>query len=87
MFYGDGSALGPGKAGVGAGGKGIEVGEFGQLDRPSRPSFLQRLSMLSLRASSPVYPRPRPNSQSPGIGKVGDGFATSALPPPKMSTF
>ena len=87
VFYGEGSTLGPGKAGVGAGGRGFGVGEFGQLDRPSRPSFLQRLSMLSLRASLPVSPRLRAKTHSPGVGKTGDGFTTSTLPPPKMSTF
>jgi hypothetical protein len=86
VFYGGGSTLGPGKAGVGAGGRGIGTGEFGQLDRPSRPSFLQRLSMLSLRASSPVSPRLGTKSHSPGVGKTDDGFATSKLPPTKMST-
>ncbi|KAF9651961.1 hypothetical protein BDM02DRAFT_3258690, partial [Thelephora ganbajun] len=91
VFYGDGSTLGPGKAGIGAGGsagrRGVVTGEFGQLDRPSRPSFLQRLSVLSLRAPSPVSPRLKVKSYSPGIGNTGDGFTTSTLSPPKVSTF
>jgi len=93
VFFGDGSTLGPGKAGIGAGGgagrRGAEVGEFGQLGRPSRPSFLQRLSMLSLRAASPVSPRLRMSMKghSPGIGNTGDGFTASTLSPPKISAY
>ena len=89
VFYGDGSVLGPGKAGIGAGGcagrKG-GIGEFGQLDPPSRPSFLQRLSMISFRSSSPVSQRLRMKSHSPGIGKAGDGFVTSTSSQPIMAT-
>jgi len=88
VFFGDGGALGPGKAGIGGGGGGrrevVEAGEFGQLDRPSRPSFLQRLSMLSLRAPS-ASPRFRMKGHSPDIENTGDGFAASTLSPPKMS--
>lgn len=87
VFYGDGSILGPGKAGVGAGGRCSGAGEFGQLDRPSRPSFLQRLSMLSLHVPPPVSPRPGTKSHSPGIGKTGDGFPTFTSPSPRVSTF
>lgn len=89
VFYGDGSALGPGKAGIGAGGgagrNGAGVGEFGQLDRPSRPSFLQRLSMLSLRSPSPVSPRFGTNGHSLGTGDTVDGLAVPTLSPPKAS--
>jgi len=89
LFYGDGSTLGPGKAGIGAGGgagmEGVEVGEFGQLDRPSRPSFLQRLSMLSPRSPPPVSPRFGMKVHSPGVGNTGGGSVPSALSPPKMS--
>ena len=88
VFFRDGSTLGPGKAGVGAGGGGgrkeAEAGEFGQLDRPSRPSFLQRLSILSLRAP-PGSPRFRMKAHSPDIENTGDGFPASTLSPPKMS--
>jgi len=88
VFFGDESALGPGKAGIGAGGSGgrreVEAGEFGQLDRPSRPSFLQRLSVLSLRAPS-GSPRFRMKAHSPDIENSGDGFPASTLSSPKMS--
>ena len=88
VFFGDGGALGPGKAGIGAGGSGgrreVEAGEFGQLDRPSRPSFLQRLSMISLRAPS-GSPRFRMKARSPDIENTGDGLPASTLFPPKMS--
>ena len=91
VFFGDGSALGPGKAGIGAGGGagrgGVGVGEFGQLDRPSRPSFLQRLSMLSFRAPSPVSPMFRMKGHSPVVGNTGDGSEASTLSPPKISAF
>jgi len=88
VFFAEGSALGSGKAGIGAGGgggrRGVEAGEFGQLDRPSRPSFLQRLSMLSLRAP-PGSPRFRMKAHSPDIENTGDGFAAPTLSPSKMS--
>ena len=88
VFYGDGSVLGPGKAGIGAGGGagrgGAGIGEFGQLDRPSRPSFLQRLSVLSLRSPSPVSPRLRTKGHSPGTGGTVDGLAIPTLSPPKV---
>ncbi|KAF9785786.1 hypothetical protein BJ322DRAFT_740889 [Thelephora terrestris] len=88
VFYGNGSTLGPGKAGIGAGGgSAFAAGEFGQLNRPSRPSFLQRLSMLSHRASSSASPRLGTKSLSPGVGRTGDQFTASTLSPPKMSTF
>jgi len=90
VFYGDGSTLGPGKAGIGAGSAGrggVGVGEFGQFDRPSRPSFLQRLSMLSPRSPSPVSPRLRMKSHSPGVGNTGDGFVAPTLTPPNMPAF
>jgi len=87
VFYGGGSTLGPGKAGIGAGGgAGRRVGEFGQLDRPSRPSFLQRLSVLSLRPP-PVSPRLRMKGYSPGIENTGDGSPASTLCPPKLSAY
>ena len=89
VFYGDGSTLGPGKAGIGAGGgggRGVGVGEFGQLDRPSRPSFLQRLSVLSTR-SPPVSPRLRMKGHFPGIEDTGDGFAAPTPSPSKTSTY
>lgn len=88
LFYGEGSALGPGKAGIGAGGgSGFVVGEFGQLGRPSRPSFLQRLSMLSLRSPYPVSPGLRTKDNSSAVGNADDGITTPVtLPTFKIST-